>query len=390
MKIKKNNIRIFFISLFLCLGLFRICIFSNQTYRVYSFIVLSAIFTVVARNVKRIKRNRWAIIFGIVIAFSVIYQSLSTTSMFNACTYFLEFTVPFLCVDYLCVRFGTKSTLKGFMYASLLVCSVMDLSVLLGMDIDKTHYQNLITYLFGNKFMVAYLHMQTLGILAEYATLSRKLNNIKVYFALLSYAIYGMAICSYVNCATGIVGNLVVVTLLLLPISDTIKKTLSKPLTMMVVLLIANVLLIGSDVLLQIPFIQNLITGVLHKDLTLTGRFRIYAMLPDLFKNSFIIGYGYNSDIFAGLIGYGNAQNGILQYVLDCGIVGAITLIINWISSVICIKNKERFSWPMICVIYGFIICSLVEVCFKLNFILVLSIISGLRFIETKNFENGK
>ena len=30
MKIKKNNIRIFFISLFLCLGLFRICIFSNQ------------------------------------------------------------------------------------------------------------------------------------------------------------------------------------------------------------------------------------------------------------------------------------------------------------------------------------------------------------------------
>ena len=136
MKIKKNNIRIFFISLFLCLGLFRICIFSNQTYRVYSFIVLSAIFSVVARNVKRIKRNRWAIIFGIVIAFSVIYQSLSTTSLFNACTYFLEFTVPFLCVDYLCVRFGTKSTLKGFMYASLLVCSVMDLSVLLGMDID--------------------------------------------------------------------------------------------------------------------------------------------------------------------------------------------------------------------------------------------------------------
>lgn len=388
MKIKKNNIRIFLISLFLYLGLFRICIFSNQTYRVYSFIVLSAILCIVARNVKRIKRNKWAIIFGIVIAFSIIYQNLSTTSLFNACTYFLEFAVPFLCVDYLCVRFGTKSTLRGFMYVSLLICSVMDFSVLLGMDIDKTHYQNLITYLFGNKFMVAYFHMQTLGILAEYAALSSKLNNIKVYFALLSYGIYGIAICSYVNCATGIVGNLVVVSLLLIPISDTIKKTLSKPLTMMIVLLIANVLLLGSDVLLQITFVQNLIIGVLHKDLTLTGRFRIYAMLPDLFRNNFIIGYGYNSDIFAGLIGYGNAQNGILQYVLDCGIVGAITLIINWISSVTCIKNKERFSWPMICVIYGFIICSLVEVCFKLNFILILSIISGLRFVETKNFEN--
>ncbi len=390
MKIKKTNIRIFFMSLFLCLGLFRICIFSNQIYRIYSFIILGIIFFAVAGNVGRIKRNRWAIVFGIVVAFSVIYQSLSITSLFNACTYFLEFTVPFLCVDYLCVHFGTKSTLKGLMYASILVCSVMDFSVLVGMDIDKTRYQNLITYLFGNKFMVAYLHMQTLGLLAECATLSGKFNNIKIYFGLLIYGIYGMAICSYVNCATGILGNLVVVILILAPISDIIKKTLSKPLTMMIVLLVANVLLIGSDVLLQMPFIQNLITGVLHKDLTLTGRFQIYAMLPDLFRNSFIIGYGYNSDIFAALIGYGNAQNGILQYVLDCGIVGAVALIVNWISSVSCIKNKEQFSWPMICVIYGFIICSLVEVCFKFNFILALSVISGLRFIETENSGNEK
>ena len=374
-------------SMFLCLGLFRICIFSNQIYRIYSFIILGVIFIMVAGNVGRIKRNTWAIAFGIVVAFSVVYQSYSMASVFNACTYFLEFTVPFLCIDYLCVHFGIKATLKGLMYASMLICSIMDFSVLIGMDIDKTHYQNLITYFFGNKFMVAYLHMQTIGMLAEYAVLSGKLSNIKIRFGILAYGIYGIIICNQVNCATGIIGNLIIISLIFIPFSDQIKETLSKPLIMLVILLVANILLIGSGVLLQIPFIQSMITEVLHKDLTLTGRLQIYAMLPDLFKNSLIIGYGYNSDIFAGLIGYGNAQNGMFQYVLDCGIVGAVVLVINWINSVSCVKNKEQLSWPIICVIYGFTICSLVEVCFKFNFILALSVASSLKFLETETAE---
>lgn len=390
MEIKRIDIRIFLTCLLLFLGLFRICLFPNRVYWVYSFIILGAFLVLVGGNNDRIWRNRWAILFGMLVAFSVIFQNFSITSIFKACTYFLEFTVPFLVIDFIVTQYGIKPALKGLMFASLFICLTMDLSVWVGMDIDKTHYQNLVTYLFGNKFMVAYLHMQTMGLIAEYKSISGKLDHIGIRMGLLAFGIYGIILCRYVNCATGIIGIGIITFFIVVPINGKIKEILSKPVSMMLVLLGTNILLIGSDALLRIPFIQSFIVDILHKDLTLTGRFHIYSMLPDLVKKHPFLGYGYNSDIFAELIGYGNAQNGILQYVLDCGIIGAILFIINWIQSILKARNREQITWPMISVVYGFIVCSLVEVCFKLNFIVILAVISCCRFIDNGNDKNIK
>ncbi len=381
LRIKKSSAKIFFRCLLLCLGLFRVCLVSNTIYRAYSFAILAVLFFSVGLSKRRVRRNWWAICLGVIIGGSVIWQSRSLTGIFHACTYFLEFTTPFLFVDHLTSKYGFASALRGMLRASFVICTMMDLSVIAGMDLDKTHYQNLTVYLFGNKFMVAYLHMQTLSLMAKYRKLTGRSGSALSNPGLLAYGVCGIALCAAVNCATGILGNLCILVLITFPCGKTVKILLSKPLTMMAALLASNILVIGSDVLLQIPAVQGVILHVLKKDLTLTGRFRIYAMLPDLFKGHWAFGYGYNSDIFAGLIGYGNAQNGILQYVLDCGLIGAGTLLFLWVHSVRGIRRKEVMSWPLVSAVYGFMVCSLVEVCFKFNFIVILAFLSSSALI---------
>ena len=177
---------------------------------------------------------------------------------------------------------------------------------------------------------------------------------------------------------TGIIGNIVILILICIPLSRKVKTVLAKPSTMLLILLVVNFLIVGSDSLIQIPAVRNIIVNILHKDLTLTGRNKIYAMLPMLYVDHWFFGYGYNSDVFAGLIGYGNAQNGILQYILDCGLVGAGAFILNWFKSIKTNLFEVSEMWPTICVVYGFIVCSSVEVCFKYNFILTLAVISAM------------
>lgn len=386
LKIKKSSMRIYLLCLLLFLGLFRICLFTNTTFRAYSFLILFIFFLRVGSNFRRLRRHRYALLLGAIVALSVLYQSHSETSIFNSATYFLQFISPYLVLDYLIQKKGRYSTIKGITLVSFSVCTMMDLSVLLGMDIDKSHYQNLITYLFGNKFMVAYLHMQTLGFIATFKKMSR--NNVNHFIGLdvLFYGVFGIIMCARVNCATGIIGNTVVLILLCAPLSKKVKMVLAKPTTMLLMLLVVNILIVGSDVLIQMPVVRNLIINVLHKDLTLTGRNKIYAMLPAIYTDHWILGYGYNSDIFAGLIGYGNAQNGILQYILDCGLVGAGAFILNWFKSVKTDVAEASKIWPAICVVYGFIFCASVEVCFKFNFILTLAVISTMS-LTGDNFE---
>lgn len=378
LRIKKESIHIFVLLIFLMLGLFRICIFTNAVFKVYSFIILGTLCIYIGVNVRRMRRNVAAICLGAVAALSVVYQAPSLTGCFNAMVYFLEFTTPFLLMDYLFQNHGREATLKNLMLASILICSVMDFSVLIGMDIDKSHYQNLITYLLGNKFMVSYLHMQAVGFAGLFLECTKKRGKSSMSLALLLYGIYGIAVCAYVNCATGMIGNALILLLLYFPIAQSVKAMLAKPFTMLVILFSANILLIGFNIIEQLPIVQTFIVDILHKDLTLTGRYKIYAMLPNLIGKNLLLGYGYNSDIFADLIGYGNAQNGILQYAIDCGVTGVAAFILTWITSIKKVQHSLQNTWPLVCTVYGFIICSLVEVCFKFNFILILAVAAGL------------
>jgi len=383
-KISKRTAAMTFMCLVLFLGVFRICIFSNTIFKIYSIMLLGSMMLILARNTGRWKRNRFVIFLAAVVALSVINKSFHAKGFMNALTYFLQFISVYFVADYIAEYYGPVFCLKCFAYASVCICTCMDISVLLGMSFDPQRYQNLTTYLFGNKFMVSYLHMQALGICAAYAEFSGNAQKTSWKAGLSIYAVFGIVVSAIAECSTGIIGNAVIFLMLIFPFTNRMKRFFSMPFVMMLALLVANILLIGSDVLLQLPPVQYIIVNILHEDLTLTGRFYIYNLLAPLIKDEWLLGYGYNSDLITNMIGYGNAQNGVFQYVLDCGIAGLVCYLANWVHSVKSERCDAVKNWPLVCTVYGFIVCSLVEVCFKFNFLIILALMACMNMHKSQ------
>lgn len=379
MIVSKNNIRIITFCTFLMIGLIKCSFFSNTVYRAYSCVILGSLFALTCLNSRRIKRNMCVILLGCVISFSVLRYYSELSSVFFAITYFFQYVTPFFVCDYLTKRYGIKKMVMGLLGASVLITVIMDVSVMVGLDVDETHYQSLISYFFGNKFMVGYLHIQVMGVYGQYLYLKKGYFGEKEKFKLLLLGIYGILMCVKVECSTGIIGNFIITVLLVLPIKKHIMDLLSSRKFIFLFILITNIALVGSDFLVNIPAIKYIIESILHKNITLTGRYKIYAMLPELFREQLLFGYGYNRDIFANLIGYGNAQNGILQYMIDCGLVGTVLFLINWMNSMKGIQSKSENTWPLVAAVYAFSICGLVEVCLKLNFIVILAMLYCMR-----------
>lgn len=376
--IERSTLINFMVCTLLSLGLFRFCVFSNTIFKSYSLLILAVSVFCVSIHKKRIGRNFWGLALAVVIAISVVHSDQSMTGIMNALVYLFQFAAPFVVLDYLIEKFGYVDTLKCMLAVTAVICAIMDFSVIFSIDVDKTYYQNLVTYLFGNKFMVAYLHMQLMGFYAAYRNIKDHRLFVKVKLYIFLFAVYSVILCKHVHCATGMIGNLAIMCMLLVPFNKSLKKILADPFTMMSLLLVASVLILTSDKIVQLPLFKMIIVNVLHKDVTLTGRYRIYRMIPDLVREHKYLGYGMNNNIVTQLIGYGNAQHGVLQYVLDCGIIGAVLFLITWASSLR--KGKKRLfsAWPIICMVYGFMVASLVEVCFKLSFFLALAMLSGL------------
>lgn len=386
MCVSKKNIKTYIYFLILLLGLIRICLFSNSTYKAYSCLLLGGLYLVSIRKNIGTKRRIWILLLGIIVGVSVFSYNSGISGMFLALTYFFQYTTPFLLCIYLKRKYGYKKMITGALYATISITFLMDFSVFSGIEIDPTHYQNLTLYLFGNKFMVAYLHMQLLGLYAEHMLLKHVNLSIRDKLKIIFIGVYSIWMCTVVSCSTGVVGNMIILLMVVCPFSENIKKRISNPFFVFGIILILNISIIGSDVLVNLPLFRFIVEDILNRNITLTGRYTIYQMLPDLISKKLWFGYGYNRDIFSSLIGYGNAQNGILQYVIDCGMVGCIIFMINWFNSIKTCKTSFKEIWPLICTMYGFIVCGLVEVCFKTNFILIIALIfsSNVNF----NYEN--
>ncbi len=374
-KFSKTDLRLLIISLIFFLGLFRCYLFTQSQFKLYSFFIMIVYLVLFGRNYKILKQSKFAFLFSIVIFISVIYLNISSTVLFNAILYFLQFFMIFVLTNYLTHKYGLERCIKAYMGATIILTLAMDISILGNIEFDPLRYQNLSSYIFGNKFMVAYLHIQTLGLASAYKVIkknNKKMGVNKIWWFL--YAIYSIFICSKVDCNTGMIGLVILGIFLLFPLTDKIKKFLSKPFNILIIMIIANILIIGGKFVLESSFVQYIIVEVLHEDLTLTGRTAIYEMLYNIISQKWLLGYGYNSDTITKLIGYGNAQNGILQYALDCGLIGCFVFGLNWY---ICIKKaegQEKNIWPIFCLMYAFIVCSLVEVSFKFNFMIILAI----------------
>lgn len=372
----KLNIKSLLIVMLLFLTLFRLYIFSVRAFIIVS-IVLSLMLLVICKpNSEKIKENIIPIVLSIIVFLATFVSGMTIYNFLNGLHYSLQFLSLYLVTNYLVKKDGLQECIKNYFIVSLLFVLAMDLSVLIGLEFDIMRYQNLSSFLFGNKFMLAYFHMQTFGLMALYDSFRNK-KNITKYIV---FCIISLSMCLITGCLTGIVGILVITLMLILPLGNNIKKELSDPRAIFMILFLVEFFLIASSYVYNTPFVQYIVDDILHKGNSMNGRYIIYGLLKPVILDNFILGYGYNATIITRILGYGNAQNGLFQCMLDFGIIGTIIFIINWYKS-INIKFNQK-NWPLYCLLYAFIICSSVEVCFKFNFYLVLAIFLNIRFLQ--------
>ena len=97
----------------------------------------------------------------------------------------------------------------------------------------------------------------------------------------------------------------------------------------------------------------------------------IYENLPIILNGHWLLGYGYGSayEICTEMIGAVNAQNGILNWLIEVGMVSTILMLGIFFVSFLKIKTNVNFLFPVIVVVYCFSIIASVEVCIDCRFL---------------------
>lgn len=377
---EKINVKTIAIVFLLFLNLFRPYIIPYYSYMKLN-IVISIILILISKpTLKTLKENLFIIFFSIIIFISTYFYQMSNYNFLNGIRYSLQFLSLFFTTNSLIKKNGVKETVKYFYYTSLFIIIFSDISVLAKIKISN--YEKLDNYIFGNKFILSYLHLLTYSLM----TTHDNLNNNKKIIKKILFSILSLFICFYTNCLTGSIGIIIFTLLVFFPFKDKIKKILSEPSSIFIALYLLELLFIMCLMIYDLPFFQNIIKFVLNKEITFAGRYTIYTILPSIIGEKWLLGYGYNTSIVSTILGWGNAQNGLLQCLIDFGIIGTIMFFVSWYK---CINIKyDKNNWPLYCAIYSFMICSLFEVCFKFYFFIILCLLFNIG-INQKNINKS-
>lgn len=225
-------------------------------------------------------------------------------------------------------------------------------------------------FLLGNKFLVSYLHVFAIVFYIYLCERRKRVSYIKIAILFA----WSISISLYVECTTAFIGQLILILMILFKekITEIIRKTKS----VLITLAVSDSFFLFNATLLQIPFIQNIITNILHEDVGLTGRISAYAHAFLLISGSPIIGYGYDNNYSVSrlILNIDNVQNGLLDYVVSFGVVGTILFLIILIMN---IRRLPKCCNPaFLFLVYVFIILSSVEVTLTLKFHVALAFLS--------------
>lgn len=259
-------------------------------------------------------------------------------------------------------RLVAKNQEKIFL-ESLFICIGLWLIVV---DIDAFNHKviddDIEGYLIGNKFNVCYLNLYLCII---YYMLHPDLKGLsKVKLGLLLTLL--MLISIHTQCSTTVMGCAVFIFLAYF-VKGKFRLVLSKPNTMLITLIICDIaFFFFSTWFLQFPIVQDLIVNVLNEDLTLTGRLLIYQNIQDAFSDSPWIGYGVgNSSIISRMYtGAYDSQNGLVDLFIQVGVLGCILYFLIIYLLMNKVGNKYNKVYPIIVMIYTFLIISMVEIPF--------------------------
>lgn len=137
----------------------------------------------------------------------------------------------------------------------------------------------------------------------------------------------------------------------------------------------------------SLELFQTLIVDILEKDMTLSGRTRIWAVVFDVIDESLLYGHGINVRVLVGHT-YFVAHNMILQIILESGIIGLslFVLCIALAGNEMQTYKKNSITLILVIGIFGVLIGGLTEA-YRLNYLyMLITIAYNIRYI--KDYKN--
>ena len=223
-------------------------------------------------------------------------------------------------------------------------------------------------YLIGTKFQVSYLHAQLIVLFLLKNNIKRY-NQVEYWVKFLFYWVLSIFISVYVNCNTGLLANVLLGVGFI--VFKNRQRIFSNPVLIVLFLLICCSFLFFADSILKNEYVQYFIVDVLHRDLTLTGRTNIYEQIFQVLDGHWLMGYGYGSsyEVCTDTMGYANTQNGLLNWILECGILVAVLIVAMLYVAFSKIKKCGKFLFPSIICIYVYSLIASVEVTINAQFL---------------------
>lgn len=246
---------------------------------------------------------------------------------------------------------------------TVLYCVLTFFSVIL---IGTSDNSNQASYIFGNKFTSSYLFILWIALYGAIHEMDLWKNKVR-YIALFLFSI---VFTLHMGCATATVTLVILFVVVLIP-SRKIRMLLLNEKVVIIALLISAFIIFGMGQILKIDFINDIVTGFFNKSYTVTGRLEIYNVyLMRVIRERFWFGYGYSNSMMKGLTGlYANAQNGLLEIMVNMGFLSVMALLV---TVFLCFRNtlKVNKSFYISIIVYGMIIASIFEVALNWFFLL--------------------
>lgn len=365
MKIKKRDV-LFFL---LIISLFKIIILPKIMIQSIKIIAVSCTLVYITKKVKIRELINSVCLWGVYIVLSTIINYfkgyVEASNILDSILQALSFVSLFY-MFFVYKKTNELHRAKIILIDILWIYTIMSVITII---INGKGEGTSVYYFAGNKFRTCYYMLLLVCVLySELKTVLKK--NIYITVEFWIALTLSILVAVYVKCSTAIICEALFLVFMVLP-KTALKKLLSRK-TIFLVLIVTGIVWGFLQIILQLPVVQHVVVGVLHKDIGLTGRFAIYNILSDIIYNNPMWGYGYgNSIIYSSTYGMiANAQNNLMQIIVDFGIIGLL-LFINMFYFKLPESNEKKINYMCI-FIYLMLIAAIVEITFDFWFFVAL------------------
>lgn len=360
-----------------------------KNYKIITFILMIFLGLYLFKNLKIflnkqfLIRNIWIYLFCISIIITAFYNDGISQLFYRTLFYVCCIIELFLLLELFSLKKILINAIRIFYYLTLFYIVLNDIILLFIPNLYHT-LGNGEFYLIGNKFSVGYFHI-TLFILSFYLDLIKKQ---KISWHSFLFLLLSAIISSRIGCSTTLIGSIILMIFVLIPLK--VKKFLKKRTLLFITLIVSTFILLVFSSILQYGPIKYIIENILGEDVGLTGRLNIYNNLSNIIQENLWLGYGHGEsyNVLFPKIWAPNAQNGVLDCVIQYGLVGT-GLYIKMIFSMFKSQKKDLRVYPFVILTYMYIILSSVEITLNITFLISLAIINAMYFKDYIFSENN-